>query len=193
MTIVVISAGMGVPSSTKLLGDRLADGVVRHTPAAEIVHIELRTLASDLANFLVTRVASPTLREAFAEVVAAEGVVAVTPVFNGSYSGLFKLFFDLLDEGVLAGKPMLLGATGGSVRHSLVIDHSMLPLFHYLKARVTPLGVFAATSDWGSGESALNRRIDAAVAEFSGLMDACPAPAATNEFEVTDFSTLLRG
>ena len=103
---------------------------------AEVTHLELRTLAVDLANHLATRVPGAALREAFDAVCAADGVIAVTPVFNGSYSGLFKLFFDALDEGAMKGRPVLLAATGGTARHSLVIEHAMLPLFYYLKALV---------------------------------------------------------
>ena len=79
---------------------------------------------------------------------SADGVIAVTPVFNGSYSGLFKLFFDALDEGAMQGRPVLLAATGGTARHSLVIEHAMLPLFYYLKALVATHPVFDYRLSW---------------------------------------------
>ncbi len=196
---MVISAGMGVPSASQLLGQRLGEATVAALRDAgwsepELGHVELRTLASDLANYLLTRVPSRALQEVFDAVGTSAGVIAVTPVFNASYSGLFKLFFDLLDEGVLKGRPVLLGATGGTARHSLVIDHAMLPMFHYLKARVAPLGVFAATADWGSSESRLAVRITAAARDFVGLMGACPASDYADEFTgLTSFEDLLRG
>ena len=85
-------------------------------------------------------------------VAAADGLIVVSPIFSASYSGLFKSFFDVLDPAALDGKPVLIAATGGTERHSLVLDHALRPLFSYLHAVVVPTGVFAATSDWGSRE-----------------------------------------
>lgn len=191
--LLVISAGMGVPSSTRLLGDRLAvatnDAV--GTPL-EVVTLELRDLAVDLATYYSSHIASPQLREAFDLVGRAAGVIAVTPILNAGMSGLFKLFFDLLEEGVMAGRPVLLGATGGTARHSLAIDQAMLPLFFYLKATVSPTAVFAATEDWGSADSGLARRIAAAGAEFAAVMQARPASDHVDDFaDVPDFASLL--
>lgn len=191
--LLVISAGMGSPSSTRLLGDRLAaatnDALAAPLP---VETLELRDLAVDLATYYTSHVASPALRAAFDLVGRAAGVVAVTPILNAGVNGLFKLFFDLLDEGVMAGRPVLLGATGGTARHSLAIDHAMLPLFFYLKAVVAPTAVFAATDDWGSADSALARRVTAAGVEFASLMQARPASDYADEFaDVPDFATLL--
>ena len=93
----------------------------KEASASQMLSIELRTLATDLAHQLTTHVPSAALTEAYGTVGRAVGVIVVSPVFNASYSGLFKMFFDLMDEGVMAGRPVLLAATGGSARHSLVI------------------------------------------------------------------------
>ncbi|QIK72356.1 NADPH-dependent FMN reductase [Propioniciclava coleopterorum] len=191
--LLVISAGMGVPSSTRLLGDRLA-GATNEAAAAplEVRTLELRDLAVDLAHHYTSHIASPALREAFDLVGRAAGVIAVTPVLNAGVNGLFKLFFDLLDEGVLAGRPVLMAATGGTARHSLAIDNAMLPLFFYLKAAVSPTAVFAATDDWGSPDSGLSRRIAAAGADFAALVASRPATDYADEFaDVPDFASLL--
>ncbi|MFT4110904.1 CE1759 family FMN reductase [Propionicimonas sp.] len=196
-SIVVITAGTSIPSSSRLLGERLGEASVAALAASgslgQVTHIELRTLATDLANHLATRVPSARLREAFDAVCGADGVIAVTPVFNGSYSGLFKLFFDALDEGVMKGRPVLLAATGGSARHSLVIDHAMLPLFFYLKAVAAPNPVFAATKDWGTEGGKLERRIAKAAQEFARIVRAGTPAKADDDFEVTDFRELLGG
>lgn len=196
-SVVVITAGTSVPSSSRMLGERLGDASVAALAnsgvPAEVTHIELRTLAVDLANHLATRVPGARLREAFDAVCAADGVIAVTPVFNGSYSGLFKLFFDALDEGAMKGRPILLGATGGTARHSLVVEHAMLPLFYYLKALVAPHPVFAATKDWGTAGGKLERRIDRAAKAFARLVLAGTPAKGDDDFEVTDFSELLGG
>jgi FMN reductase len=98
-------------------------------------------------------------------------VIAVTPVFSASYSGIFKSFFDVLEDGTLEGKPVLIGATAGTARHSLVLDFAMRPLFAYLRADVVPTGVFAASSDFGSGSTvtggSLSARIDRAASELA--------------------------
>lgn len=196
-SIVLITAGHGTPSSSRLLGERLADATVAALAEAgsqaTVTHVELRTLATDLANHLVTRSTGTKLRAAFDAVCAADGVIAVTPIYNGSYSGLFKLFFDSLDEGAMSGRPVLLAATGGTARHSLAIDHAMLPMFYYLKALVAPHPVFAATKDWGSTGGKLDRRIARAAQAFVPLVLSARPAKRSDEFDVTDFSDLLRG
>ncbi len=195
--LVVVTAGMGSPSSSRMLGDRLADATVKGltaagTPAPEVKVLELRDLAVELANYYSSHVPSKRLQEAFDLVGTASGVIAVSPVLNAGVNGLFKLFFDLLDEGVLKGRPVLMAATGGTARHSLAIDQAMLPLFFYLKATVAPTAVFAATDDWGSTETGLARRIDKAGAEFAELIVARPATDYADEFaNVPDFASLL--
>lgn len=193
MKLVVITGGSSNPSSTKLLGDRLAAATVEALgKTVEVVHLELRELASDLAHAYVTHLPSARLREAFEAVGTASGVIAVTPTMNGSFSGLFKLFFDVLDEGVLRGRPVLLAATGGTARHSLVIDQAMLPMFFHLKANVVPTSVFAATDDWGDAESGLPRRVEQAGRDLAEVMTARPAGNYVDEFAaVPDFATLL--
>ncbi|MFT4297331.1 MAG: NAD(P)H-dependent oxidoreductase [Micropruina sp.] len=196
--IVVVSAGVGTPSSSQLLGERLGQAAQRALVAdgvrVELRHIELRTLASDLAHQLVTQVPSPALSDAYAALGRAVGVIVVSPVFNASYSGLFKQFFDLLDEGTMAGRPVLLAATGGTARHSLVIDTALLPLFHYLKASIAPLGVFAATADWGEASGHLAARIEAASRAFAELVAQRPGLPVADEFELdAGFTDLLRG
>lgn len=205
--ILVVTAGMGSPSSSRMLGDRLASATVdalasAGVPAPEVKVLELRDLAVELANFYSSHVPSATLREAFDLVGTASGVVAVSPVLNAGVNGLFKLFFDLLDEGVMKGRPVLMAATGGTARHSLAIDQTMLPMFFYLKATVAPTGVFAATDDWGTAaaeggrhdQSGLVRRIAKAGEEFAELIASRPATDYADEFaNVPDFATLLNG
>ncbi len=193
--LVVLTAGTGNPSSSRLLGERLSDAsvaaLVELGIPAEVNHIELRTLAVELANHLATRLPGRALRTAFDAVCEADGVIAVTPVFNGSYSGLFKLFFDALDEGAMKGRPVLLGATGGTARHSLVIEHAMLPLFYYLKAPVAMHPVFAATKDWGTAGGKLEKRIRRAGEAFAQLVRGAAPAKGGDDFEVVDFAELL--
>ncbi|GHC16890.1 MULTISPECIES: CE1759 family FMN reductase [Streptomyces] len=169
MKLVVVSAGLSVPSSTRLLADRLAAATAERTPA-EVQVVELRDLAVEIAHTFTNGFPGRNLAAAFDAVAAADGLIVVTPVFSASYSGLFKSFFDALsvtDENALAGKPVLLGATGGTARHSLVLDHALRPLFAYLKAVVVPTGVYAASEDWGA--EGLDGRIARAAGELAAL------------------------
>ena len=59
----------------------------------------------------------------------ADGLVIGCPVFQGSYPGLFKHVFDLIEPSVLRNRPVLLTAVGGGLRHSLVVEHQLRPLF----------------------------------------------------------------
>jgi FMN reductase len=173
MKLVVVSAGLSVPSSTRLLADRLAAATVRHTgPDADVdvQVVELRDLATDIANHMVTGFPASRLAAALDAVAAADGLIAVTPVFSGSYSGLFKSFFDVIDKDSLTGKPVLVGATGGTARHSLVTEHALRPLFSYLRALVLPTAVYAASEDWG--DEGLEGRIERAGAELARFMGA---------------------
>jgi FMN reductase len=188
-TVAVVSAGLSQPSSTRLLADQLA-GAVRTGAAdrgdrVEVITLELRELAHDITDNLLTGFPSVTLQTAIDAVSSADAVIAVTPVFSGSYSGLFKSFFDVLDRDALVGTPVLLAATGGSARHSLVLDYALRPLFAYLKADTVPTGVFAATADFGSdGSDGAGRsadRIGRAAAELLARLS--PADSETARVE----------
>ncbi|GAA1695836.1 FMN reductase [Fodinicola feengrottensis] len=184
--IVVVSAGLSVPSSTRLLADRLAAATQDVVPA-DVTVIELRDLAVDIAKNLVTMFPSPALRTAIDVVTQADGLIAVTPVFTASYSGLFKSFFDVIDKEALVGMPVLMGATGGTERHSLVLDYHMRPMFAYLRAVPTTTAVYAASADWGAGT--LQQRIERAAGEFGALLQARTTKPAD---DLVPFEELLR-
>jgi FMN reductase len=198
--ITVLSAGLGVPSSTRLLADQLAAAATRELATAgyEVTTdvVELRDLAVDIANNFVTGFAPPRLAEVIAGVEASDGIIAVSPVFSASYSGLFKSFIDVLDPKSLDGKAALLGATGGTDRHQMVLDHAMRPLFSYLRTRTAATAVFAGPQDWGNtddGGTPLSVRIERAAAEFSRLLEGGqpgPKPAL---LESLPFEQLLAG
>ena len=196
--IAVVSAGLSQPSSTRLLADRLAGAVDRalrlHDETVEVEVVELRTLAHDLTDNLLTGFPSEALAEAIATVTRADGLIAVTPVFSASYSGLFKTFFDVIDKDALTGKPVLAAATAGTARHSLVIDFAMRPLFTYLHALVVPTGVFAASEDFGSSAGgALSERVDRAARELADLVVGSHVSGPVDPFEnPTPFEDLLR-
>ncbi|MFG3108952.1 CE1759 family FMN reductase [Streptomyces tendae] len=199
MRLVAVSAGLSTPSSTRLLADRLVESVRDDLGVqgygVEVEVVELRELAIAVAGHLVTGFPAPQLAAAIDAVTGADGLVAVTPVFTASYSGLFKSFFDLIDPAALTGKPVLMAATGGTARHSLVLEHALRPLFAYLRASVVPTTVYAASEDWGTGgdeyTDGLPARVRRAGAELAALMAA--RPAAESEAPEDDVTALERG
>jgi FMN reductase len=138
--------------------------------------IEVRDYAQDLVNHLLTGVPSQRLQAGIDGVVGADGLIAVTPIFSASYSGLFKLFFDVIEHEALVGLPVLIGATGGTARHSLALEHAVRPLFTYLGGSVMRTAVYAASEDWGAPEvpadAGLVERVDRAAAELAAAMSA---------------------
>jgi FMN reductase len=201
--LVVVSAGLSQPSSTRLLADRLAAGTADALAASGVDSgtevIELRDQARALVDHLLTGFPSPDLQATIDHVLAADGLIAVSPVFNASYSGLFKLFFDVLELDSLDGVPVLIGATGGTTRHSLALDHALRPLFAYLGALVLPTGVYAASEDWGRADdgdaihAGLAERTRRAAAELAAAMAAMPRTPVIDPFDAPpDFASLLR-
>lgn len=174
-TLTIVSGGLRSPSSTRLLADQL--GEAARTALAvggdtvEVRQVELREHAHAIIDALLTGFPTGALRDALADVTGADALIVVTPVFQASYGGLFKSFMDLVEAGTLRGVPVLLAATGGTERHSLVIEHALRPLFSYLGAITVPTGVYAATADFGGeGTADLAERIDRAGRELAGLM-----------------------
>jgi FMN reductase len=176
--IVVIAAGLGQPSSTRLLADRIAHATVRRLAEQGIETtvdvVELRDTAQDVTNNMLTGFANQKLEAVIDSVTSADGLIAVTPIFTTSYSGLFKSFIDVLDPLSLTDMPVLIAATGGSERHSLALDYAIRPLFSYFHASTVPTAVYAASSDWGTGAdattSSLPERIERAAGELAALV-----------------------
>ncbi|MDF2966276.1 MAG: LLM-partnered reductase, family [Nocardioidaceae bacterium] len=195
--LAVVSAGLSRPSTTRLLADRLGEAASAALEDAglgvDLQVVELRDLAHQVTDNLLTGFPAPPLRAAIDTVVRADGVVAVSPIFAASYSGLFKSFFDVLDADALAGTPVLLGATGGTERHSLALEHALRPLFAYLRAVTVPTAVYAATSDFGTAEAGgLDERIGRAAGELATLVAGRPpGPPPVPSVDPTPFAELL--
>lgn len=198
--LAVVSAGISQPSSSRLLADRLTSATVdalrERRVETDVTLIEARELAHDLVDNLLTGFPSPRLRAAIDAVTGADGIVAVSPIFSASYSGLFKMLFDVLEMDALRGIPVALGTTGGSERHSLALDHALRPLFAYLGAATVPTAVFAATDDWGDPESAagLARRIQRVGEQLASAVDDHERPDVSDPFtDPVPFARLLAG
>lgn len=199
--IVVISGGLSETSATRRLADRLVGATTADLQArgvqAEVTVVDLRERAHDITNATLTGFASPDLQSDLDAVLAADGVIAATPVYSGSYTGLFKSFVDLLGQAAFDGTPVLLAATAGTARHSLALDHALRPLFSYLRALTVPTGVFAASEDWGGdgdAAGALAGRVTRAAGELAALVAAREPKRVVDAFDAApSFTDLLGG
>lgn len=198
--IVVVSASLSESSATSTLGRKLAHATMNAAKDATFSVIELRSFAAAITNAALTGFPSPELELAFNDIARADAVIAVTPAYNASYSGLFKLFFDVLPEDTLKGKPLAIGVTGGTPRHSLVTEHAVRPLFTYLHAIIAPTAVYAATEDFGvaakdsdgRGGATLERRIAKTGAELAQLAQVFAQPDTdVNSGENSDATALF--
>lgn len=172
LVITTINAGTSDPSSTAMLADRVAaktsETLTASGTSVALRTIHLKPLAVDIANALTTGLLSKELEKAVELINASDAVIGATPVYKAGASALFTGFFQILDNDLFIGKPVLLTATAGTDRHALVIDGEMRSLFAYLRALVTPSGVFATPDDFSSNE--LGERIERVAAELSLLV-----------------------
>ncbi|UFU01765.1 NAD(P)H-dependent oxidoreductase [Ruania suaedae] len=148
LSVVAVNGGVGFPSTTRALTDALVREVAACTGVTSRT-IDVRDLARDIADATVLGLPSPELDDALRRVEQADLVIAGTPVFRGSYAGLFKGFWDLVEPLSMRGTPVVLAATGGSPRHQLMIDQTLRPLFAYFGALIAPTAVYAAPEDFG--------------------------------------------
>lgn len=191
--LIVLSAGLSTPSTTRQVADTIASAVSSAVGGRgeklKVTTIELRELTADLAQHTSTGMSTAHLDEVKTQLSAADALVAVTPVFKASYTGLFKMFFDVLDTDALNGMPTIIAATAGTARHSLVTEYAMRPLLSYMRAVVVPTSLFAATDDFGGPEGAdFNKRVARAAAELARLIVATEGSVGGLAGAVTDSS-----
>ena len=147
LRLVAVSGGLQRPSRAAALAEHLLGLIADEIPCEQRL-VELGRLAPQLAGAVWRSQLPDTAQRELAAVEQADVLVVATPVYRGSYTGLFKHFFDFIHQDALIDKPVLLAATGGSERHALVIDHQLRPLFSFFQARTLPLGVYASDKDF---------------------------------------------
>lgn len=168
-TIVGFAGSSSNPSRTRALIEAAAQKTAQAFVAKQIIH-DLTDLQPDLGRAQTLADLAPGAGAVVQALVDADALILGSPVYKGSYSGLFKHLFDLLDPAVLAGKPVLLVATGGGERHALVIEHQLRPLLAFFEAATLPTAVYASSADFAEGRPAapaLLARLDRAVGQFA--------------------------
>ena len=149
-TVVGFSGNFTRPSKTRGFVDQVVRDIARqHGLSASTYDIE--DLGPSLGTAKWARDLDGQARAIFDSVVNADVLVVGSPTYKGSYTGLFKHFFDLFDPASLRGKPVVLLATGGNDRHALIVEHQLRPLFGFFEALTLPTGVYATDKDFSDG------------------------------------------
>lgn len=164
---VAFAGSWSRPSKTRLLVAEAADrAVARFGGSAHV--FDIGDLGADFGTLRQPH--GSGLRPHLDAFLQADALIVASPVHKGSYTGLFKHFIDLLDPAALAGKPVLLAATGGGDRHALVVEHQLRPVFGFFEAHTLATGLYVSSSDF-DGEAlasgSASQRLDRAVAQFA--------------------------
>lgn len=145
--VVTVSGNLGARSRTRALIDAVVERVEAQT-SIQRTDIVIGELAPELGTLTDPKAIPPRVAAALTAITSADLMVVGTPVYKGSYTGLFKHLIDFIDPNALGSVPVVLTATGGSPRHALVIEHQLRPLFGFFLAHTVPTGVFAQDSDF---------------------------------------------
>jgi FMN reductase len=162
LNAVGISGSPSARSRSRILLEHALSQLARQSVATDL--IDLNELPADA---LLGRRSTAEVERALASVAEADIIVASTPVYRATYTGLLKVFFDLFTQRALVGKVGLSIATGGAPGHQLVLDHGLRPLFASVGAVVVPTGVYAVDGEFDDGvpRPGVLERIERAVAE----------------------------
>ncbi|MGI9823745.1 FMN reductase [Agromyces sp. Marseille-Q5079] len=173
VTIVAVSGSLHAPSKTTVLAKEILEGfaaALQPTPGSEIeveTHlIELSEIGPEFGGVLNRSALPPTAEAALRQIESATLLIVASPVYRASFTGLFKHVFDFVGQYALIDKPVLLAATGGSDRHSLILEHQFRPLFSFFQALTLPIGVYASDTDfldYRVDSPELRSRIDQAI------------------------------
>lgn len=177
LRVVVINGSPSTKSKTVGLADvlleTLSSALADRNVTVHGVRVDVYRLGPAFTGALEREGIAPHVEEILRQVENADVLIAATPVFRGSYSGLFKHFFDLVDQYAIANTLVFLAATGGGEHHALVLEHALRPLFGFFQALTAPVAVFAASSDF-DGTNLLNPRvygrIEMAVEDVLGVL-----------------------
>lgn len=171
--IVAISGSASPRSRTRIVLEDVVQSVAERVDALVDV-IDIGEIAHLLGPAKSRAEAPAEIERLLSAIERSDLILAASPVYKGSYTGLFKHFIDMIDYRALTDRPVGLIATGGSDRHALVIEHQLRPLFGFFNARTLPTGVFVAEGQHQDGHvtdplvrARLDRLADEAVAALT--------------------------
>ncbi|MBD8583673.1 FMN reductase [Frigoribacterium sp. CFBP 8766] len=211
LRVVAVSGTLSSPSKTDALVDAVLDELALVLPIERHV-IRVSELGPLFAGALTRDQLDERVERELRAVEGADLLIAASPVYRASFTGLFKHFFDFVEQYALVDVPVLLAATGGSERHALILEHSLRPLFGFFQALTLPLGVYAHASDFTDRRVTApllqeriraaiarglplirssvdeKRRIERAVSGVGDELDALPSPTAQDAAPVRLYS-----
>jgi FMN reductase len=147
LRVVAVSGTLSTPSKTDALVDAILDELALVMPIERHV-IRVSELGPLFAGALTRDQLDARVERELRAIEGADLLIAASPVYRASFTGLFKHLFDFVEQYALVDVPVLLAATGGSERHALILEHSLRPLFGFFQALTLPLGVYAHASDF---------------------------------------------
>jgi FMN reductase len=147
LNVVALSGGTWRPSRTLVLTQAVLAELATQLPIQATL-IELGDIARPLGGALSRQELPADVEAQLQAIEQADLLIVAAPVYRGSYPGLLKHLFDLVNLNALINTPVLLAATGGSERHALVLDHQLRPLFSFFQALTLPIGVYATEADF---------------------------------------------
>ncbi|MFD1332928.1 NAD(P)H-dependent oxidoreductase [Methylopila musalis] len=177
--IVALSGSPSAQSRTRVLLEELVQAIVQRA-GGRVTLIDIGELAADLGLARARGDASPELERRLRDTETADLILAASPVYKASYSGLFKHFIDLIDHRALVGVPVGLIATGGGDRHALTVEHQLRPLFGFFGARTLPTGLYVAEGQHRDGhitDPLVRVRADLLIGEAIEALARAPVPA----------------
>ncbi|KQQ69845.1 NADPH-dependent FMN reductase [Rhizobium sp. Leaf321] len=171
--IVGFSGNISRPSSTRRFVETVTETLAQRSGLQYVV-FDVEDLGESLAAARSVADLNPAARKVIRTIIESEALVIGSPTYKGSYTGLFKHVIDLLDPSDLRGKPVVLTATGGGDRHSLVVEHQLRPLFAFFEAFVVPTAIYASGRDFidGAPSPVILTRVSQALDEASLLISA---------------------
>lgn len=178
LNIVAVSGGLNSPSKTESLVQAILDELAEATQI-NVHFIKLSEIGPLLGGAIYRNQLPQRVQDDLAAVEAADALIVGTPVYRASFTGLFKHFFDFVEQTALVDVPVLLAASGGSDRHALVLEHQLRPLFSFFQAQTLPIGVYATdrdfTPEYTVKSEQLADRVTLAVARALPILEWAPA------------------
>lgn len=182
--VIVFSGSFNRPSKTTALVNYIGKEVAKKF-GTEVVTYDLLDVGNTLGLAQRADKLEPKGKQIIEELTLADALVIGSPVYKGSYPGLFKHFIDLIEPERLYGKPVLLSATGGGDRHALMVEHQLRPLFGFFMAHSLPTAIYAAARDFGPNNEIRSQdlvsRIAKAVDQFAPFLKKQPADSASQK------------
>jgi FMN reductase len=190
MSTLLIAGSPSERSRSAALLDAVAQRLTVRGALVDRIHI--RDLSPQA--LLLADAHHRSISQAVAQVAQARVLVVSTPVYKAAYSGVLKVFLDLLPQTALQGKTVLPLATGGSPHHMLALDYALRPVLQSLEAKHILPGIYATDAQvtvTPEGAYAVGRDIATRLDDAVNVLvteTLRPSPAQATRFAPVPFS-----